>query len=356
MKKTLLLLVLAFGICSINGSAQTKKRTPVKKTNIAKPATTSTAKERKVGNDGYIWYLLKKGNLYGAQDIEGRVIVPTQYDFIEYVAYGRGDHYYKVKKGDYYGVYTRLGNLLIPIDRHYTNIEMLVGEGKIAWEIEINGGRKGGLDAKGNEVLPPFYEEIGLESVCRGNDKERGAFFFIVKQSGKYGIYDLNGNKVVNPRYEEKYDCFLYDFDDEGPSNLNEFGSDGNYIRIQISGNTRYNYMPFDDLYYPFHYASTSSSSNSTSSSSSSSSSLSSSSSSSNSNSGTTTVVVEHKRDPVPVQDWVPCSVCGHNPGVCQTCVGNKTNYRGDPCISCRGTGKCHFCNGQGGRYQIVYR
>ena len=91
---------------------------------------------------------------------------------------------------------------------------------------------------------------------------------------------------------------------------------------------------------------------------SSSSSSSSSSSNSKNNNSGnkTTTVVVEHHRDPVPVQDWVPCSVCGHNPGVCQTCVGNKTNYRGDPCISCRGTGKCHFCNGQGGRYQIVYR
>ena len=95
-----------------------------------------------------------------------------------------------------------------------------------------------------------------------------------------------------------------------------------------------------------------------TNNSSSSSSSSSSGSSTTNKNSGhkTTTVVVEHHRDPVPVQDWVPCSVCGHNPGVCQTCVGNKTNYRGDPCISCRGTGKCHFCNGQGGRYQIVYR
>ena len=75
-----------------------------------------------------------------------------------------------------------------------------------------------------------------------------------------------------------------------------------------------------------------------------------------NSNSETKTIVVEHHRDPVPVTEWVPCGACGFNPGVCQTCVGMGESASGRRCISCRGTGKCHFCNGQGGRYQTVYR
>ena len=76
---------------------------------------------------------------------------------------------------------------------------------------------------------------------------------------------------------------------------------------------------------------------------------------SNNSKSGnsTTTVVVEQHG---PVQVWVACGACGHNPGVCQTCVGMGTSASGRTCISCHGTGKCHFCNGQGGRYQVEYR
>ena len=87
MKQRLLMMVLALGMLSINGSAQTKKRTPQVKrttTTTTKPATTTTTKERQVGSDGYIWYRLKKGNLYGAQDIEGRVIIPIKYTEVEY--------------------------------------------------------------------------------------------------------------------------------------------------------------------------------------------------------------------------------------------------------------------------------
>lgn len=67
---------------------------------------------------------------------------------------------------------------------------------------------------------------------------------------------------------------------------------------------------------------------------------------------GTTIVVEQHG----PVQVWVPCGACGHNPGVCQTCVGMGTSASGRTCISCHGTGKCHFCNGKGGHYQVQYR
>ncbi len=362
MKQTLL-LVLALGMFCINMSAQTKKRTPVKKSTTTKPSIT---KERKVGNDGYIWYRLKIGNLYGAIDIDGNIIVPTQYNDIEYVNHGRGDHYFKVLKGDYYGVYTRLGHIVLSTDKHFTHIEMLVGKGKIAWEVGFNGGRRAALDAKGNEVLPPYYEKIFFNSVYYGEDINRGPFYFIAKQNGKWGIYDLDGNKVLNHKYESDIDCYLYDFDGKGPSNLKEYGEDGNKKRIQIRNKTRYNYTPFDDLYYPFQYTSLSNSSSSTSlspsSSSTSSSSFSSSSSSSNSGNNTTTIHVEHHHDPVPVQEWRACFACGGMGTMgCDNCGGSGTKYIGDRlhrCSRCNGRGiiPCNVCYGNKGKYVTVYK
>lgn len=104
--------------------------------------------------------------------------------------------------------------------------------------------------------------------------------------------------------------------------------------------------------------SSTSATTQKPSSSSSTSSTASSNSSSSTNNSGskTTTVVVEHHRDPVPVQEWVQCGIC-YGDGKCMTCFGRGTGPgSGGRCISCGYSGKCRFCNGQGGRYQTVYR
>ena len=86
-KHTLILVFLTFGlfcISGINGLAQTKKRVPSRKSNTA--ITHTVTKTREVGEDGFIWYKLKKGNLYGVQDIEGKEIVPVKFDHIDYCA------------------------------------------------------------------------------------------------------------------------------------------------------------------------------------------------------------------------------------------------------------------------------
>lgn len=98
-------------------------------------------------------------------------------------------------------------------------------------------------------------------------------------------------------------------------------------------------------------------------SSSSSSSSNSNSSSKSNSGNKTTTVVVEHHRDPIPVQEWQTCTNCwGEGIVMCQgACGGTGTYYVGNRlnlCSSCNGSGKkiCPYCSGQGGKNVTVYR
>ena len=69
MKQLLLLMVLALGMCSINVNAQTKR--PVRKATsqtktIASVSDESISKEKRIGIDGFVWFLVKKGKQYGA--------------------------------------------------------------------------------------------------------------------------------------------------------------------------------------------------------------------------------------------------------------------------------------------------
>ncbi len=72
------------------------------------------------------------------------------------------------------------------------------------------------------------------------------------------------------------------------------------------------------------------------------------------------TIVVEHHRDPVPVQEWQQCQACfgsGQCPYV--KCGGSGWYYVGDnvtTCSRCHGNGKCTICAGKGGHYITVYR
>lgn len=73
------------------------------------------------------------------------------------------------------------------------------------------------------------------------------------------------------------------------------------------------------------------------------------------------TIVVEHHRDPQPMQVWHQCTAC-YGSGTCKLCGGNGwnpysyANGRYDRCLSCGGRGKCSYCAGQGGHYEVEYR
>jgi hypothetical protein len=329
-----------------------------------------------IRNQGNVYCLVKYGN--SSQDhiisLEGKDILGEGFDNIEV----NDEKYIKVKKDGAYGIMTFDGKKIIPISRGYTSISNYnSAKGTFTFTKK---GYSGTCNAQGVEIstirLAPTSDDIktngGYASAVamnNGNTK-----YYKVSKGGRYGLTDSEGREVIP--------CEMDALESAGTGylkyKLNGFWGLMNFTgKILIDTDRGYtsigDYKSFNKR---FAYTMTGykgecdatgrqiskikveTPKQNTSVVSSSSSSSSSSSDSKNNNSGnkTTTVVVEHHRDPVPVQDWVPCSVCGHNPGVCQTCVGNKTNYRGDPCISCRGTGKCHFCNGQGGRYQIVYR
>lgn len=84
--------------------------------------------------------------------------------------------------------------------------------------------------------------------------------------------------------------------------------------------------------------------------------------SSGSSSNGSSSGSVSTDRGLQPVQEWVPCPVCGNSlkVGLCQHCNGTgqdlyyTRSYR--DCPNCGGMKKCPACGGNGGHYETRYR
>lgn len=74
--------------------AVTQRRTT---TSVKKNNPQAIKKTRKVGEDEFIWYELRKGGLYGAADIDGKTIIPIKYTGLDYWCNSHnGTHYFEV--------------------------------------------------------------------------------------------------------------------------------------------------------------------------------------------------------------------------------------------------------------------
>ena len=75
-------------LCLQVNAQQRRKAVPQRRTttSVKKNNPQAIKKTRKVGEDGFIWYELQKGNLYGAADIEGNIIIPIMFSRIFYNA------------------------------------------------------------------------------------------------------------------------------------------------------------------------------------------------------------------------------------------------------------------------------
>ena len=342
MKQRLLLMVLALGMCSISVSAQQKKRTPVKKTTTtAKPATPTTSKEYKVGNDGFEWYKVKKvvngEERYGAEDRYGNMIVPTEYSGMWYrsddnpILTGFGP-----SKGEYKAWYSKSGKCIVPYSRGYTWIQKWDEDefGTYYHFVKPDGG--GILDRNGREVASVKADGLSyihIFSMTSNGNTYYYLCFEVTKGGETYsGIADANGRIVVAPEHKE-YSTARDLARSRLTTTTNPLAGNRHETLAEAEGR--------------------SSGGGGSYSASSSSSSSSSSSNSNNSGGGTTTIVVEQHG---PVQVWVPCGGCQFEPGRCTYCHGSGWGYNGRLCSRCGGNGKCTICGGNGGHYEVQYR
>ncbi len=369
MKQTLLLLVFALEMCCINMTAQTKKQSTPKRTTTTRSTQQSgrqVMKFKQTAEDGYVWYKLKQGNLNGVRDAEGNTIIPVKYDEINYICdKTKGFHYFIVKKDNFEGAFTREGTMVVSPESRYWLIAL---ESASSPKID-NGGMVFWIAKKENDNTATILDARGkyafkLPEGCRwaylnssfGNVTNIFSFaginyFQVEGQNNKKGIFDLDGNQIVPPVYDM---CYLRNW---GETISKELDGKKTEEKTSYKCGTKFNYTPFESLYYSFEESDQSKLSTSTPSTSNNNN------SSDNSGNKTTTVVVEHHRDPIPVQEWQSCTNCGGEGKVMclGACGGTGTYYVGDRlhrCSSCDGTGKkkCPYCLGQHGKYVTVYR
>lgn len=187
---------------SLQVNAQQRKKIVTQRrttTSVKKRNPQTIKKTREVEEDGFIWYKLRKGNLYGAADIDGKTIIPIKYTKVTYIYDPIADtHKFYVKNGDYEGLYTRRGRCIISPDKHFTSVSLSEivnkknGNVFLYVNCENNFGEKSLYDIRGNEVIAPgYYERLNM---CISYDEI--AYIRYIK-GGLEGAYDLNGNLSV---------------------------------------------------------------------------------------------------------------------------------------------------------------
>lgn len=120
-------------------------------------------REKMSEKDGFVWYRIHPSenySLFGAEDSNGRTIIPLEknYSSILYSYNSIGCFY--VKKDGYEGAYSKTGKELISTDRHYDYV-ILYTDGYFG--VKRN-GKKGACDLSGREVVPTRYSDLILSS------------------------------------------------------------------------------------------------------------------------------------------------------------------------------------------------
>ena len=249
-------------LCLQISAQQRRKTIPQRRTTASvKKGTPQTIKKmREVGEDGFIWYKLKKGSLYGAADIDGNTIIPIKYSDVDYCCLvGDETHFFTVKKGDYKGIYSPKGRCIISPDRHFTTV--WIGSEKAKSDKVLlyvccknNFGERGLYDIMGNEVVAPggygpFIHRLGLDDLAH----------IRYEIDGLNGAFDLNGNLLTKPvanGYIKVYDDKIEIVNKNGSGDY-----ESTYIYGSYSEETRFDYNNYDGIYRPFKAIKSSSSS-----------------------------------------------------------------------------------------------
>lgn len=263
--KNIILVFLMMFLCLQISAQQRRKNIPQRRTTASvKNGTPQTIKKmREVGEDGFIWYKLKKGSLYGAADIDGNTIIPIKYSDVGYCCYDYdGTHYFRVEKGDYKGIYSPKGRCIISPDRHFTSVWIGLAKTKSDKVLlyvgsKNNFGEKGLYDIMGNEVVAlGDYEHLYIYPY-RLDDLA----YIGYEIDGLNGAFDLNGNLLTKP----VANWYIRVYDDKIKIvNKNSSGKfEERYIYGSYSEETRFDYNNYDGIYRPFKAIKSSSSSSS---------------------------------------------------------------------------------------------
>ncbi len=141
----------------------------------------------------------KKGELYGLIDYNGKQITKNEYSLIENLQSTEGK--FLVSKNDKFGAINMNGTILVETnydqvatDEYYLEKTNYVEAGFIVSNTTNDGYRYGYIDCNGKKILNPEFNEI-----IRIKDEKE--IFLIASKNGQYGLYK-NGKEIIKPEYQ----------------------------------------------------------------------------------------------------------------------------------------------------------
>lgn len=289
------------------------------------------------GNDDDHYGVIKKEG-----DVK-KIVVPLEFSslislheehemcFLQ-AGYFKDDHYYD-------RIYTCDGELLLPTNGDYTfylknwNPSGSNKKNYFCWVARKN-KKTAILDLNGNSIIP--FEKGFHDITPRAEKTKNYCVYYFIVEKGKYmGLYDYKGEAIIEPNEYTNVWVETYDSDNDVYIKI-----DGDYIAYpkELIGKTNPSCYKYCDNPYVFRDKKSQGTETTST------------------QGGETPTTPASSHTSVPMQVWVPCQVC-FNSGVCQTygCVNGWNSGTNMSCLSCGGSGRCSFCAGKGGHYEVKY-
>lgn len=143
-------------------------------------------------------YPYRKGKLWGYCDENKKIIVPPTYSITYPYSDGLGlvINYDSVQKRYLYGFVDVKGKVIVPIQfisaTYFTNERSIVRNAT---------GKYGIIDTKGKIIVQPVYKKMKF--------LPGSALFCITNDQNKTGLFDLNGKKLVDFKYDDIDDATI---------------------------------------------------------------------------------------------------------------------------------------------------
>lgn len=138
--------------------------------------------------------------IYGVISLDNKAIIGTKYTKIEYIEIAN-DFYVTIDKK--VGIMSNEGAQ--KIEPSYDTIKVLDNDTRLYYV--KNGNLCGVLDRNGKRVLYLEYSQIGVDSSLYPSNKIKNSMFLFdncipVMKNGKWGIFDKNGNQLLDVVYD----------------------------------------------------------------------------------------------------------------------------------------------------------
>ena len=295
--------------------------------------------------DNSIYYEITDGDGHGILRDDGQWIVPvvSGRKVVRQHKTQNSPIFYEITDKTGKGIINANGQWIISTDKGYNSITELKSEDVVYYIVSKNtySGPYGLLNSRGNVIIPLEYSVL----------QSAGGNYLRYKIGDFYGIMNYQGNVIIPTT---KGYTLIGDY----ISNQNSF----TYATYNYKGEVDANGNVLSKIEVVKPQPAVAKKETTTTTSSSNTSKTNNTSGSSTQRSGTQTVVVEHHRDPIPMQEWQACFACGGMGTMgCDFCGGSGTKYIGDRlhrCSRCNGGGiiPCNVCFGNKGQYITVYR